>query len=213
VTGLEEAIRAERNELWGALAVVIMFLQIRPFRAETWEDAQVFGILVVMIFFFPIGWSWSRTRKALASSAGADPAAVSLLRTLHHRNRALFLFAVLWWFPWSVLPDGEGWIFEWTAWVMGGLVCAGWAVAEFVKFHRSSELRPWRALRWSAGLQRSDFLAGALLTALLLTTVLADKNRQPLFPLEPGEIFFLLLGAVAALYAILRQPREEGAVQ
>ena len=210
-TGIEKAIRAERNDLWGVLAIVILFLQLRPFRVETWEDAKMFALLFLILSFFPVGYSWSRTRKALATFAEADPMAASRLRAMHHRNRALLLFTALWWGPWSVLPAGEGWIFEWIAWVVGGLVCAGWAMAEFVEFHRSSEPRPWRALRWSADWYRSDFFAGALLTALVLTTMLFDRNRQPLFPLEPGEIFLLLLGAVVALYFIVRQPCEEGA--
>ncbi|HSF44282.1 MAG TPA: sensor histidine kinase [Thermoanaerobaculia bacterium] len=209
-TGLEEAIRWERNELWNSVITAILFLRFRPFRAETWEEAQQLGILIVMVSFFLIGWSWSRTRKALAGSAGKEPAAVSLLRVLHYRNRALFLFTAVWWAPWSVLPAGEGGIFKWAPWILGGLVCAGWALRDFIKFHRFSEPRSWRTLRWSPSRRRSGFVPGALVIALLLTSMI-DQNHQPFFPLKPGEVLFLVLGVVAALYVLLRQPQEKGA--
>jgi hypothetical protein len=49
-----------------------------------------------------------------------------------------------------------------------------------------------------------------LVIALLLTSMI-DQNHQPFFPLEPGEVLFLVFGLVAALYVLLRQPQEEGA--
>jgi signal transduction histidine kinase len=197
---LERAARWERGELWGPLVIALLFLSFRPFR----DGAQLNDFIRLGLVVFMVGSEWFRRGKLPAVlTKGEDPAVLSRLRAGSHRSRALLLLVASWWIPGYRPLFGEG-TAEWILWAVAALLLISLSAYEIVRFHQLSEPRRWRrGFAW-----RSP----SFLTAFLVAAFSLGALRSVLIlPLLPWEIVFLLLGAAAVLYFIVRQPPETGA--
>ena len=203
-TSLEMATRWGRGEVWGALMIAVLFLATRPFLPFLKGFVKPNYFIVSVLLLVLVCGSWFKRKKAAPAELVGDPAAVSRLRAASHRSRALLLLVASWWVPWYRHLSEEGWTAERIAWVLVALLLLGVSAYELVRFHRYSEPRRWLQ---GFGWRSSDFFPAFLVTVYLIGAIRSVLLR----PLLPMEIVFLILGAAATLYFVVRQPSEKGA--
>jgi signal transduction histidine kinase len=209
---IEKEIQVERRDLWGVPASVIIFLQLRIAQVERFEDSLGVSLFVLLLLILLSAWSLSRTRKVLRTASAPDPSAASRLWAAGSRTRALNLLVASWWGPWYWGWGEGGWITERIVWAGVALLCLGLAATEAARFHRfSTPRRRWLPQRWGSIDWWQSTFGGAIPLLFLLALILINQRDEPLLPLKPEEIAVLVSSAVASLYFLVRQPREERA--